>query len=169
MTLWQSISRHQPPNALLLISLLGIGMAAQHKKHSSVFHIKVSAVIQDPLNILVSVSCAGRMNATSADAAGMGSAWGQLKAGILAWISPSHIPSTEENHTILTLGWRLVGGVGGGEWNRGKRLKISILYCLCPWDGRNNIGSSAAYLECGRSPCSSLRRLEGCGEEHRTM
>lgn len=108
-----------------------MGMAAQHKKHSRVFHIKVSAVIQDPLNILVSVSCAGRMTA-SAYAAGKSSAWGQLKAGMLAWISPLHIPSTEENHTILTLGWRLVGGVGGGEQNRGKRLKISILYCLCP-------------------------------------
>lgn len=36
--------------------------AAQHKKYGCVFHRKVSTVIQEPLNILVSVSSAGGMN-----------------------------------------------------------------------------------------------------------
>jgi len=66
VALQQSINQGQLPNALLFMSVLGMAKAAQHKKYGSVIHRNVSTVIQDPLNISVSVSCAGEMNASPA-------------------------------------------------------------------------------------------------------
>lgn len=62
----QSISQCQLPNTLLLISMLGMDRIVQHTKYGYAFHSNVSAVIQEPLNILVSVSCAGGTNVISA-------------------------------------------------------------------------------------------------------
>lgn len=84
MTLQQSVSQCQLPNTLLLISTLGMAQAAQHKEYGCVFHRNISTVIQDPLNILVSVSCAEGTNVTSAYAARKGSAQGQTEGGVLA-------------------------------------------------------------------------------------